>query len=52
MSQCNVIPNIKERISPDCLTVYPAEARLDVSSRCQLDCPLCPVASEEMDDLL
>ena len=47
MSQCDVITNIKERISADCLTVYPAEARLDVSSRCQLDCVLCPVSSRK-----
>jgi hypothetical protein len=45
MSQCGVIPSSKTRISADCLTVYPAEARLDVSSRCQLDCVLCPVAA-------
>jgi MoaA/NifB/PqqE/SkfB family radical SAM enzyme len=33
-----------EIISADGLTVNPAEARLDVSSLCQLDCVLCPVA--------
>lgn len=32
-----------ERISSDCLTVNPVEARLDVCSLCQLHCPLCPV---------
>ena len=44
MSQYDAIRSVKESISEDCLTVYPAEARLDVSSRCQLDCPLCPTA--------
>ncbi|WP_051184553.1 radical SAM protein [Desulfatiglans anilini] len=34
-----------DRISADCLTVYPAEARLDLSSLCQLRCVLCPVMS-------
>jgi len=47
MSQRDVIPNRKKRLSADCLTVYPAEARLDVSSRCQLHCVLCPVASRK-----
>jgi hypothetical protein len=46
MSQRDVITNA-ERISADCLTVYPAEARLDISSRCQLNCVLCPVASRK-----
>jgi hypothetical protein len=32
-----------EFISDDCLTVSPREARLDVSSLCQLECVLCPV---------
>jgi hypothetical protein len=36
--------DMEERISADCLTVHPVEARLDASSLCQLDCPLCPVA--------
>jgi hypothetical protein len=37
----------KERISPDCLTVNPVEARLDVSSLCQLNCLLCPAAQRK-----
>jgi MoaA/NifB/PqqE/SkfB family radical SAM enzyme len=37
----------REMISPDCLTVNPVEARLDVSSICQLDCVLCPVAKRK-----
>lgn len=36
-----------ERISDDGLTVNPVEARLDVSSLCQLDCVLCPVAQRK-----
>jgi hypothetical protein len=37
----------KERLSRDCLTVHPVEARLDVSSLCQLDCVLCPVVQRK-----
>lgn len=33
-----------EVISADGLIVNPREARLDISSLCQLDCPLCPTA--------
>lgn len=44
MLKCKISIDGKERISSDCLTVNPVEARLDVSSLCQLDCVLCPVA--------
>lgn len=44
MPEGDMRASVKTRISADCLTVYPVEARLDVSSLCQLDCLLCPVA--------
>ena len=47
MPECCMSIDSKERISPDCLTVNPVEARLDVSSLCQLDCLLCPVAQKK-----
>jgi hypothetical protein len=47
MPECNMNISSKERISADCLTVNPLEARLDVSSLCQLDCVLCPVAQRK-----
>ncbi len=34
-------------ISADCLTVSPREARLDVSSLCQLECVRCPVRQRQ-----
>ncbi len=30
-------------LGEDCVTVFPREARLDVSSLCQIECALCPV---------
>ena len=33
--------------SPDCLNVNPIEARIDVSSMCQLNCVRCPVAQRQ-----
>ena len=44
MYQSRMSIDNKERISADCLTVNPMEARIDVSSLCQLDCVLCPAA--------
>lgn len=36
-----------ELVSPDCLCVSPREARLDVSSLCQLECVRCPVRQRD-----
>jgi hypothetical protein len=47
MLKCKISIDSKERISSDCLRVNPLEARLDVSSLCQLDCVLCPVAQRK-----
>jgi hypothetical protein len=47
MSECSMSIDNKGRISADCLKVNPVEARLDVSSLCQLDCVLCPVAQRK-----
>ena len=37
----------RELVSPDCLCVSPREARLDVSSLCQLECVRCPVRQRD-----
>ncbi|PKN97832.1 MAG: radical SAM protein [Chloroflexi bacterium HGW-Chloroflexi-5] len=47
MSECSMSIDNKRKISADCLTVNPVEARLDVSSLCQLNCVLCPVAQRK-----
>lgn len=47
MSERSMSIDNKGRISADCLTVNPVEARLDVSSLCQLDCVCCPAAQRK-----
>ncbi len=44
MPGCLMIRDSGEIISADCLTINPLEARLDVSSLCQLNCVLCPAS--------